>query len=352
MSDEKTEEPTDKKLRDARRDGEVSRSTDLSDAASMSAAVLFLVAAAGHFGDAMRALVEGALAFVFADHSLAEMTARLYELSGVALWAIIPLLFVAALAGVGGSVLQVGLQISLKPVMPNIGALNPSEGLKKIFSPRTAIESIKMVIKAMIVFCVGWKTIVWLFPLIAGSLYQSPLDLSRILWEIVAKLLMVVAGLFVLVGAADVKIQRFMFMQKMKMTKDEVKRESKNDEGDPLLKGERKRIARELATAPPQRQVAHANFVVVNPTHYAVAVRYAPDEHPLPRVIAKGVDEAAIALRRTAQNANVPIIGNPPVARALFKVGVDDPVPEELFEIVAAILRWVDAIAPRRNDQD
>lgn len=282
MSDEKTEEPTDKKLRDARRDGEVSRSTDLSDAVSMSAAILLLVAAADHFGDAMRALVNGALAFVSADHSLVEMTARLYQFGGIALSAVMPLLFVAALAGIGGSVLQVGLQISLKPVMPNLGALNPAEGLKKLFSPRSAIESIKMIVKAVIVFCVAWKTIVWLFPLIAGALYQSPPELSRIFREILAKWLMVVAGLCLLMGAADVKLQRFMFMQKMKMTKDEVKRESKNDEGDPLLKGERKRLARELAAAPPQHQVAHANFVVVNPTHYAVAVRYAPDEHPLP----------------------------------------------------------------------
>ncbi|AGR67559.1 type III secretion system export apparatus subunit SctU [Burkholderia pseudomallei] len=351
MSDEKTEEPTDKKLRDARRDGEVSRSTDLSDAVSMSAAILLLVAAADHFGDAMRALVNGALAFVSADHSLVEMTARLYQFGGIALSAVMPLLFVAALAGIGGSVLQVGLQISLKPVMPNLGALNPAEGLKKLFSPRSAIESIKMIVKAVIVFCVAWKTIVWLFPLIAGALYQSPPELSRIFREILAKWLMVVAGLCLLMGAADVKLQRFMFMQKMKMTKDEVKRESKNDEGDPLLKGERKRLARELAAAPPQHQVAHANFVVVNPTHYAVAIRYAPDEHPLPRVIAKGLDEAAIALRRAAQDANIPIIGNPPVARALFRIGVEEPVPEELFEIVAAILRWIDAIGPRRNER-
>ncbi len=227
MSDEKTEEPTDKKLRDARRDGEVSRSTDLSDAVSMSAAILLLVAAADHFGDAMRALVNGALAFVSADHSLVEMTARLYQFGGIALSAVMPLLFVAALAGIGGSVLQVGLQISLKPVMPNLGALNPAEGLKKLFSPRSAIESIKMIVKAVIVFCVAWKTIVWLFPLIAGALYQSPPELSRIFREILAKWLMVVAGLCLLMGAADVKLQRFMFMQKMKMTKDEVKRESK-----------------------------------------------------------------------------------------------------------------------------
>jgi type III secretion protein U len=141
-----------------------------------------------------------------------------------------------------------------------------------------------------------------------------------------------------------------MFLKKMKMSKDEVKREHKNQEGDPRIKGERRRLAREMATAPPPSKVGMANMMVVNPTHYAVAVRYAPDEHPLPRVIAKGMDEQAAQLRYAARDAGVPIIGNPPVARALYKVGVDQPIPEELFETVAAILRWVDAIGARRED--
>ncbi|RQM48718.1 EscU/YscU/HrcU family type III secretion system export apparatus switch protein, partial [Burkholderia vietnamiensis] len=140
----------------------------------MSTAALFLMAAADHFGEAMRSLINGALAFVSADHSLVAIIARFYTLGGIALWAIMPLLLFAALAAIAGSVLQVGLQISLKPVMPNISALNPGEGLKKLFSPRTATESIKMVVKATVIFCVAWKAIVWLFPLVAGSLYQSP----------------------------------------------------------------------------------------------------------------------------------------------------------------------------------
>ncbi len=91
-----------------------------------------------------------------------------------------------------------------------------------------------------------------------------------------------------------------------------------------------------------------ANALIVNPTHYAVAIRYAPSEHPLPLVIARGMDESAAQLRGFARDANVPIVGNPSIARALYKVGIDEPIPEKLFETVAAILRWVDAIGPRR----
>jgi type III secretion protein U len=350
MSDEKTEEPTDKKLKDARKEGQVSRSSDLTDSISMLAVVVLLVGGASRFSDAMRAVVNTAMGFVDGDHSLTNMNTQLYRLGGVALSAIVPCVCVAALAAVAGSLGQVGIQIATKPVTPDPKAVSPAAGLKRIFSVRTLIECAKMVVKAAIIFCVMWESIKWLFPLIVGSLYQPLPGLVRMFWDILLKLFMVAAAVFVLVGAADVKLQSFMFLKKMKMSKDEVKREHKNQEGDPRIKGERRRLARELATAPPQAKVGMANMMVVNPTHYAVAVRYAPDEHPLPRVIAKGMDEQAAHLRHAARDAGVPIIGNPPVARALYKVGVDQPIPEELFETVAAILRWVEAIGARRDD--
>jgi type III secretion protein U len=350
MSDEKTEEPTQKKLRDARKEGQVSRSSDLTDSISMSAVVLLLMAGASHFSDAMREAVTIATGFVNGDHSLTNMQTQLYKIGGLALSAIVPCVCIAALAAIAGSIGQVGMQIATKPVTPDPKAVSPMAGLKRIFSVRTLIECAKMIVKAVIVFCVMWQTIKWLFPLIVGSLYQPLPELVRMFWDLLLKVFMVAAAVFVLVGAADVKLQSFMFLKKMKMSKDEVKREHKNQEGDPRIKGERRRLAREMLNAPPQSKVGMANMMVVNPTHYSVAVRYAPEEHPLPRVIAKGIDESAAALRRAARDAGVPIIGNPPVARALYKVGLDEPIPEELFETVAAILRWVESIGARRNE--
>lgn len=349
MSDEKTEEPTDKKLRDARKDGQASKSSDLADAISMTAAIGFVIAASARLRDSMRQLVVSALDFVSTDHSLPDMFDRLYRFGGIALLAVVPLALAAALAGVMGSAMQVGLQIALKPVMPNLNALNPGEGLKKIFSMKTVIETVKMLVKASLIFAVMWVVVRGLIPLVSGAIYQPLAELSAMYWGILLKLMMIAAVIFVLVGAADVKLQKMLFMKQMKMSKDEVKREHKNDEGDPMIKGERRRIAREMANAPPPR-MARANVVVVNPTHYAVALRYAPDEHPLPVVIAKGMDEAAAAIRRAAAEAEVPIVGNPPVARALYKVGLDEPIPDALFETIAAILRWVDSIGAARRD--
>lgn len=351
MSEEKTEKPTSKRLRDARKDGQVSKSTDLVDAVVMVAVAGTLLLAAGVFAGAFRTIVTLTLDFVSGDHSLPALVARLYKIGGETLLVVVPCVAVAAAAGVAALIPQVGFQIATKPVVPNIQNASPMAGLKRIFSMRTIIELVKMVIKAAIVGAVMWFTIRWMFPLMVGSLYQPLRELSTMLWSLLVKLCLIAAAVFVVIGAADVKLQSFMFMRRMRMSKDEVKREYKQQEGDPKIKGERKRLARELMTAAaPQQRVTLANAMIVNPTHYAVAIRYAPDEHPLPLVIAKGMDEQAAQLRRFAQDANVPIIGNPPVARALYKVALDEPIPEELFETVAAILRWVDALAVKKPE--
>ncbi len=347
-TDEKTEKPTSKKLKDAREEGQVSRSSDLTDGISMAVVVLVLAAGASHFTDVLRSIETIAMQFVNADHSLTNLHTQLFKLGGAALAAIVPCVCAAALGSIAASIGQVGFQVAMKPVVPNMKAIDPASGTKRIFSLKTLIDLLKMVVKAVIVFAAMWFTIKWLFPLIVGSLYQPLPELSLMFWGMIVKLLFVATALFVLTGAADVKLQSFLFLRKMKMSKDEVKREHKQQEGDPRIKSERRRLAREFATEAPPQRVGLANLMLVNPTHYAVALRYAPDEHPLPRVIAKGMDEHAAVLRREAREAGVPIIGNPPVARALYKTGIDEPIPEELFETVAAILRWVEAIGAKQ----
>ncbi|AOK29077.1 MULTISPECIES: type III secretion system export apparatus subunit SctU [Burkholderia] len=347
MSDEKTEEPTDKKLRDSRKEGKVSNSRDFTEAVTLSATIVLLIVMTDHLGDTFRSIVKIPIGFIDGDHSLANILAQTYKLAGLMLIATVPCVAVAVLASIGVSAAQVGLQISMKPVTPNPAAVNPASGLKRIFSMRTLLDFVKMVIKAAIIGIVMWKSIEGLFPLIAGFLYQPLSELPSLLWHISLRLFMIAAAVFVLVGVVDIKLQRAMFIKEMKMSKDEVKREFKNEEGDPLIKGERRRLARALVSSPPpSKRVETANMLVVNPTHYAVAVRYRPPEDLLPRVVAKGVDESAAQLRRVAMEAGVPIIGNPPVARELYKVGIDEPIPESLFQAVATILHWLETVGP------
>ncbi|UIF88543.1 type III secretion system export apparatus subunit SctU [Cupriavidus sp. UYPR2.512] len=348
MSEDKTERPTKKRLRDTRKDGETSKSADLVDAATIAAVVGLLSFSTASLGGALHSIVSIALEFASGNHDQPLMFGKLFDLGTQALIVIAPCVGAAALAAVAALFPQVGFQIATKPVLPDLKHVSPIDGAKRIFSWRTVIDLLKMVIKSTIIGAVMWFTIKRTLPLMVGSLYQPLPELSKLFWSLLIKLFAVAAVVFIVIGLVDMKVQRVLFLRKLKMSKYEVKREHKQMEGDPKIKKERKKLARELATsAAPTHRVGFANALIVNPTHYAVAIRYAPSEHPLPLVVARGVDESAAQLRRIARDWNVPILGNPPVARALYKVGIDEPIPEELFETVAAILRWVDAIGAR-----
>jgi type III secretion protein U len=347
MSDEKTEQPTDKKLRDARKDGEVSKSQDLVDGVLLACSVIALIACGERIVDAARSSLEIALRFAGGDHDLVTLAVALQQIGSRVAGAVMIPVAVAMLAACLALMPQVGFQVSMKPVSFNLNAISPMSGFKKIFSARALIDLAKMLIKGATVAIVMWQTVKGLLPMIVASLYQPLPELSHLFAGMVLKLFGIAAIVFVILAAADVKIQKWLFIRSKKMSKDEVKREHKQDEGDPVIKGERRRLARELATSAPRARVGAANVMVVNPTHYAVAIRYAPEENALPVVIAKGYDKDAAILRREAQQAAVPIVGNPPVARALYKVELGATIPEELFETVAAILRWVDSLGPR-----
>lgn len=349
MSDEKTEQPTDKKLRDARRDGEVSKSKDLIDGFLLAGALLALCAAGAHMMERIRASILLALDFVHGDHDMVALYSGLVHIGANLLSAVLPVLLAAAIAALAALAPQVGFQISMKPVAFKFDAISPVAGIKKIFSVKALIDLVKMVLRSIIVLAVLWQMGKNLMPLVAGALYQTLPELMRLIGEMFFKLFAAAAAVFIILGAADVKLQQFLFIRGKKMSKDEIKREHKQQEGDPMLKGERKRLGREMATSAPRQGVAGANVLVVNPTHYAVAIRYVPAENPLPVILAKGMDRDALRMRHEASLANIPIVGNPPVARALHKVATGAPIPEEMFEVVAAILRWVQALGLNAN---
>ena len=181
--------------------------------------------------------------------------------------------------------------------------------------------------------------------MVGAAPYQSPGGVAAIGWSAIYRLLLFALAIFIVLGPIDYAIVRHQFMKSQRMSKDDIKQEYKGQEGDPELKGKRKQIAKEDAQSNPRKAVAGASAVIVNPTHYAVAVRYRPEEFGLPLIVAKGLDAQALAIRRYADAANVPIFSNPPLARALHKAPLGAPVPEELFEAVAVVLRWIDRLA-------
>lgn len=348
MSDEKTEQPSDKKLRKVREEGQVAKSSDLVEVACVGVVFVALQAGATHLADMLRAVLNDALVFASGAHSMQDL---LHALTDIGLHAIELLIGIAALAffaAVLALLPQTGMQISMAAATPKLASVSPASGLKRMVSLTALLDLAKMTVKAAILIVVMWQTIKNALPVVASALDRSIPQLVEVLWSVLMHVVAVAFGVFVVIGAVDYRLQKWLFIRRNRMSKDELKREHKESDGNPEMKGERKRLARELSQEGPKRGVGRATVVVVNPVHYAVALRYDPVEFPLPVVLARGVDGEALLLRRYATELGVPIVANPPVARMLHKVPENQPIPEELFEVVAAILRWVDGLAPRQ----
>lgn len=341
MSDEKTEEPTHKKLEDAKRQGQHAKSEDTAAALSMLAMTVMLSSAAafalGHVA-AIVSRVLDELPRVTGDAPvLPQLLAQLVD----GLWACLPFIGVSMLVGLVGQAVQVGLNISFEAIELKFEKLNPAEGLKKLISMKSVIEFVKTVIKAIATVTVLWAVIKGLLPVLIGAAYTSPATIALLGWTAVIKLMGFATLIFLVIGPLDFGIQKYLFIKDQRMTKDEVKREHKESEGDPQLKGQRKQLAQEYATTAPKQAVPGATVVVTNPTHYAVALYYDAQRAPVPVVVAKGVDAEAAAIRQIAEEHQVPIVSEPPLARALFRLKLNEPVPRAQFEAVAAVLRWV-----------
>lgn len=350
MSDEKTEEPTDHKLEQAREKGEVAKSHDVAVAASMLGVVMVLRAFGDSIFERMRAVVMTALDFGDGDMALSEIFRRMQDMALQTILSVLPLVVAAAFFAALGLVSHVGFMVAMEAVAPKPEKLDPVAGTKKLFSLKSLMSLLMMVLKASVIGVAVWQVILVLLPLIGGATYQSVSGIAMIAWQALLKMVMIAVGLFVVLAPVDWALQKYLFTKDQRMSKDEVKREHKGQEGDPQIKGQRKQLMRENANGPPAKKaVAAANAVIVNPTHYAVAVRYVPEETGLPIVVAKGIDDEALRIRRSADELGVPVFSNPPLARALHKVEIGGAIPAELFQAVAAVLRWVDRMAGRRT---
>ncbi len=350
MSDDKTEEPSEQKLRKAREEGQMARSQDIAIATSMLASVGTLAAMADNIGQRLRVILGLALDFDPGSFEMDAVYKRMGTMVFEAAMAIGPVVVAAAFGAALGIAAHVGLQISPKAVHFNLGSLNPAQGIKKIFSMKSVLSFVQTAVKAVAIGIVMWQASLRILPLISGAVYQSPDSIGKIAWQSLVELLLFGLAVFAVIAPVDYFIQHHIFMKGQRMSKDEVKREYKGQEGDPEVKGQRKQLARELAEESPSQAVQRADAVIVNPTHYAVAIRYRADEAGIPVVLAKGVDAAALKLRMLAEQWGVPVFAHPPLARALHKVPLDHGVPEELFEAISVVLRWVDEIGARRQD--
>lgn len=351
---EKTERPTEKRLRDARRKGQVARSQDFTSSLLLIAAVLVFWLAGkwmtGSLTTMMRGQVQQAATFkgeIDKAYALAALFAGVKAMAAT----LLPLFIVLLICALVISYLQVGPVFSFEPVRPNINKLNPGEGLKqKFFKARPYIELLKTLLKIVVaVVVVG--TVLWGARRDVVQLtHQPPPRVASFTLSLIFEIGLKVGLAFLALGIADYFLQRFLFLKEMKMTKQEVREEYKETEGDPLIKSMRRQRHREILMQSMMAAVRRADVVVVNPTHVAVAIQYDRTAMSAPVVVAKGAELMAAQIREIAKEADVPITRDVPLARALYELEIDEEIPEELYESVAVVLRWVYQLAQERGE--
>lgn len=345
MSDEsgdKTEEPSQKKLDDSRKKGQVWKSKDLSGVAVLVVGLGALKASWDTVEEEMIKLFQFSFDHMARGDDLSDATGQLLYL-GLRALLLVTLPVVAGSAVVGGLMefLQVGSLFTMDPLMPKLDKLNPLAGLKNMFSKKSLVEMLKNLIKISVTAYVVYGVVRDAMPLVVETIRQDTRTIMVVMGELVTRVATRVALLFVLFGIFDVWWQRKSFMKDMMMTKDEVKKEYKESEGDPHHKAKRKELHHEIMEGAQMESVRDADVIVTNPDHVAVALKYDREKDGAPRVLAKGIDHKAERIKGIARERDVPTLRNVPLAHALLRVEVGHEVPEELYDAVAEVLNFV-----------
>ena len=346
MSDkqDKTLDPTPRRLQKAKAEGNVFRSKEVVSAGMLLIGVSVLVVGTPAAFEGLQALT----ARVFLSAATTPLTVRsvpalLSELGLRLVGMLLPFFLALVVASVALNVGQSGWNVTLKPLAPKANRLSPLQGLKRMFGTRGLFEFVKALAKIAVVAPFAYLSI---RSHIGEILVLHTLPIEAILeaatgWIVV--LLAQMIGLLVVLSGFDFAFEKWRHKSDLKMSQQEVRDEAKESEGNPEVKGKRRQMARALLNKPRlDHAVLQADVVVTNPTHYAIALRYNPGEAAAPRVLAKGIRKRALRIKRIARENEVPTVENRPLARALYaSVEVEQEIPEELYAAVAAVLAEV-----------
>lgn len=340
---ERTELPTGKRLREAREQGNIPRSRELATAAVFSAGVFALMAMSGGLASGARGWMKVALT---PDPQLWRNPSTLFGHFGglllQLLWVIAPLAGVCLLAGLAGPLLMGGFQFSSKAITPNLGKLNPLTGLQRMVDGNSVAELFKSLLRVAFVGTAAGLVVVHGLGRLRGLLNQ-PLEMAIVDGlGFTLRLLLATAGALALLAFIDAPYQKWNWLRKLKMTREEVKREMKESDGSPEVKGRIRQMQMQLSQRRMMEAVPTADVVLVNPTHYAVALKYEGGKMRAPVVVAKGVDEMAFRIREAGERHRVAIVSAPPLARALYREGqLGKEIPVRLYSAVAQVLSYV-----------
>lgn len=339
---ERTEEPSSKRREDFRKKGQVAQSKEVQTAALLSISLLFWLMYLPIFWKSLTELIfsiwQASGEYQITPTSTISLATFLLQKIGLLL---APLFLVVILVSFFSSFAQFGWLLTSNPLIPDFSKLDPIGGMARFFSKRSMIELLKSLLKVSLIGWIAYSTILDHFN---EALILIDTDIGttiRYLAKISALVMGKICAILILLAFLDFLFIKWEMEEKMKMTKQELKEEFKQSEGDPHIKSQIRAIQQEMARKRMMAEVPKSDVVVTNPTHLAVAIRYNAKEMDAPVVVAKGADLLAMKIREIATTSKVPIVENPPVARLLHKLDLGEHIPEHLFKVIAEILAHV-----------
>lgn len=339
---DKTEEPSQKKLDDARKQGNVWKSKDLSGAMAFAVAMGVVKSTWSTVEERITMLFQFTFDHIAHPQALNMAIAHMLALALASLLILcIPIAFAAALTGGLLEFLQVGPLLALESLMPKLEKLNPLAGIKNMFSKKQIVELVKSMFKLSVTGYVVYGVVHDAMALVVATIQGDAGMTMTVLGELVSRVVIKVTMLFLGFAIFDVWWQHKSYMKDQMMSKDDLKKEYKESEGDPHHKAHRKQMHQEIMEGAQMEAVKGADVIVTNPDHVAVALKYDREKDGAPRVIAKGLDFKAENIKAIARDADVPMLRNVPLAHALLRTDVNQEIPEELYDAVAEVLNFV-----------
>ncbi|HSR67164.1 MAG TPA: flagellar biosynthesis protein FlhB [Acidobacteriota bacterium] len=340
---DKTEKPTPKKRRDAREKGQVARSRDLSQSFVFLNAVLFMgLGGAFLFAQMQQVVLRNWKAYFNADVNLLTTEIIFQDAVFTVMKLAAPLVLLTLLIGFASQGLQSGFLISSHNLKPKLDGLNPKQGLQKIFSKRGLMQLVKSVMLIVVIAWLGYDSVSAHLPEFQKLSLLRVEGSVALMGKFLFALGLKVALFLAVLGVIDFVFQKYKFEEDLKQTKQEVKEDLKNTEGNPLVKGRIRRLQREMARKRMMASVPEADVVITNPSHYAVALKYDMEAMAAPLVLAKGQGHLAQKIKDLASEHDIPQVENVPLAQALYKSAeVGAEIPGDLFKAVAQVLAYV-----------
>lgn len=339
---EKTEPASPRRLEKAREEGQVARSRELGTFVMLVTGLGCLWASgdlmAGHLGSALRNGLQFERASAFdASHMMAQAGSALVH----ALQALAPLLAAMMVAALVAPMLLGGWLLSGQSLLPKFSKLNPVAGLGRMFSIETLAELIKTLVKSLLIGSIAWWVISRNLPVIMGLTSEPVHEALAHTLQLVAKTCMLIIGSLLLVAGIDVPYQLWSHHKKLRMSREDLRQEQKESDGDPQVKAQIRRQQQQMAKRRMMAEVPKADIIITNPTHFAVALKYSDTDMRAPRVIAKGTDLVALRIRELAKEHHIPVLEAPPLTRALYRhTRLDAEIPVALYAAVAEVLAW------------